>query len=83
MLAAIATVGLAAGDSGLPQMSANSLDRLTIQLAETVNTVARANGRSTEGFAELIDALEGHGNLRMDYAANELSFLTSTLETQC
>jgi hypothetical protein len=54
MLAATATVGLAACDSSLAQISANGLDRLAIQLAETVNTVAGANGRSTEEFAELI-----------------------------
>ena len=54
MLAAIATAGLAAGDSSLAQISANGLDRLAIQLAETVNTVAGANGQSTEEFAELI-----------------------------
>jgi hypothetical protein len=35
-------------------ISANGLDRLAIQLAETVNTVAGANGQSTEEFAELI-----------------------------
>ena len=54
MLAAIASVGLAAGDSSLVQISVNGLDRLAIQLAETVNTVAGANGQSTEEFAELI-----------------------------
>ncbi len=54
MLAATATVGLAACDSSLAQISANGLDRLAIQLAETVNTVAGANGQSTEEFAELI-----------------------------
>jgi len=72
VLATIATVGLAAGDSGLAQMSAYSLDRLTIELAETVNTIPRANGRSTAECAKLIDALERHGDLRMDRAVNEL-----------
>ena len=44
VLAAIATMGLAAGDSSLGQVFINSLDRLAIQLAETVHTVARADG---------------------------------------
>ena len=54
MLAAIATMGLAAADSSLAQVFTNSLDRLAIQLAETVQTVARANGQSTQEFAGLI-----------------------------
>jgi hypothetical protein len=54
VLAAIATMGLAADDSSLAQVFTNSLDRLAIQLAETVHTVARANGQSTQEFAELI-----------------------------
>ena len=45
VLAAIATMGLATGDSSLVQVFTNSLGRLAIQLAQTVHTVARANGQ--------------------------------------
>jgi len=65
VLAAIATMGLAAGDSSLAEVSANRLDRLPIEVAETVKTVARASGQSSDELAELIGALEGHGDLRM------------------
>jgi len=65
VLAAIATMGLAAGDSSLAQVSANRLDRLAIEVAETVKTVTGASGQSSEELAELIGALEGHGDLRM------------------
>jgi hypothetical protein len=53
VLAAIATMGLAADDSSLAQVFTNNLDRLATQLAETVRTVAGANGQSTQDFAEL------------------------------
>jgi len=65
VLAAIATMGLAAGDSSLAEVSANRLDRLPIEVAETVKTVARASGQSSDELAELIGALEGHGDLRI------------------
>src|SRR5262245_10520375 len=79
VLAAIATMGLAAGNSCLAQVSAHRFDRLAIQEAETVNAVARRTGQSTEELAELIEALEGHGDLRM-YRALPLPI--STLEAQ-
>jgi hypothetical protein len=65
VLAAIATMGLAAGDSSLAKAAANRLDRLAIEVAETVKTVACASGQSSEELAELIGALEGHRDLRM------------------
>ena len=64
MLAAMTTMGLAARDFGLAKVSANRFDRLAIQIAETVNTIARANGQSTEEFAEFTEAF-GHRALRM------------------
>jgi hypothetical protein len=54
VLAAVATMGLAAGDSKLGEACINRLDRLAIQLAETVDAIARANGLSTEELAERI-----------------------------
>src|SRR5262249_52152196 len=41
-------MGLVAGDSKLGEVCINRLDRLAIQLAETVDTIARANGLPTE-----------------------------------
>ena len=58
-------MGLVADDSSLVKVFANRFGRLAIQVAETVDTVASANGRSSEEFAESIEALEGHGDLRM------------------
>jgi hypothetical protein len=54
VLAAVATMGLAAGDSKLGEACINRLDRLAIQLAETVDAIARANGLPTEELAEPI-----------------------------
>ena len=65
VLAAMATMGLAAGGSSLAEVSANRLDRFAIEVAETVKTVAGASGQSSKELAELIRALEGHGDLRM------------------
>jgi len=70
VLAAVATVGVVAGDSRLVQVSAKHFDRLAIQFAETINTVARANGQSADEFAGLIEAFEGHGDLHMDRIGN-------------
>jgi len=53
VLATIATMGLAARDSSVAQVFANSLDRLAIKLTETINTVARATGQATEKLTEL------------------------------
>jgi len=69
MLAAMTTMGLAARDFGLAKVSANRFDRLAIQIAETVNTIARANGQSTEEFAEFTEAF-GHRALRMHRVGN-------------
>ena len=69
VLAAIATMRLATRDFSIAQIFANCLDWLAIQSAETVDTVSRANAWSTEGFAELIEFLEDHGDLRMDRVA--------------
>jgi hypothetical protein len=57
VLAAIATVGVAAGDSSLTQVSANDLNRLAIKVTETFDTVACANRQSTEELVELIPHL--------------------------
>jgi hypothetical protein len=65
----MATMGFAAGDSDLAKVFANRFDRLAIQVAETVDTVARANGQSTEEFPKLIEA-RGHGDLRMHRIGN-------------
>ena len=54
VLAAIAAMRLMARNSILAQVSADSLDWLAIELAETVNAVARANAQATEELAELI-----------------------------
>jgi hypothetical protein len=63
VLPTIAAMGLAAGGSNIAEVSVNSLNRLTIHLAEAVNTIARANGQSIEKSTELNrhrEHLHGH-----------------------
>src|SRR5262245_169464 len=47
-------MGLVADDSRLAQVLSNYLHRLAIELAETVNTVTRANAKSIEELIELL-----------------------------
>jgi hypothetical protein len=53
VLATNAAVGVVARNSRISQVFANRVDRLTIHLAKTLNTVARASGQATEKLAEL------------------------------
>jgi hypothetical protein len=54
VLAAIAAMRLMARNSTLAQVSADSLDWLAIELAETVNAVSRANTQAAEELTEVI-----------------------------